>query len=54
MWKLRIIVALMSAVGAFAITSGAHAWGDMGHKTICEIAFNAVKAIAPGNHQSFG
>ena len=43
MWKLRIIVSLMSAVGASAVTSGAHAWGDMGHKTICEIAMAKVK-----------
>ena len=43
MRKLTVAVALLGAAYASTITTSAHAWGDMGHKVICEIAFARVK-----------
>ena len=37
--KLMVAVALLGV----AITTDAHAWGDTGHKIVCEIAFKTVK-----------
>ena len=39
MRKLSFIAALLSVLGV----SSAYAWGDEGHKTVCQIAFDKVK-----------
>ena len=41
--KLAGLFALLSAAYTSAITNNSYAWGDMGHKTICEIAMAKVK-----------
>ncbi len=43
MRKVTVAVALLGATCASAIATNAHAWGDMGHKTVCEIAMAKVK-----------
>lgn len=40
MRRLIVASALLCALG---VTSDAYAWGDIGHKIICEMAFNKVK-----------
>jgi len=41
MRKPTVAVALFGAICAF--TTEAFAWGDEGHKTVCQIAFDKVK-----------
>lgn len=43
MRKLTVAVALLCATCASATTTNAHAWGDLGHKVICEIALAKAK-----------
>jgi hypothetical protein len=45
MRKLPLAAALLVAL---AIATDAYAWGDEGHKVICQIAFDKVKGrLAP-------
>jgi len=43
MRKLAIASALLGITGAVATTTDAYAWGDEGHKTVCQIAIDKVK-----------
>ena len=43
MYKLAAAAAILGVSCASSITTNAYAWGDMGHKTVCQIAFDTVK-----------
>ena len=43
---MRRILAAFVAIVAFAWTSQALAWGDSGHRTVCEIAFRNLTSVA--------
>src|SRR4030095_2851324 len=42
----RLIVSLMLVVGAIGEPAPAWAWGDLGHKIVCQIAFQELSAKA--------
>jgi S1/P1 Nuclease len=42
----RLIVSLMLVVGAIGEPAPAWAWGDLGHKIVCQIAFQELNAKA--------
>jgi hypothetical protein len=44
MRKLTVPAAVFGAICASAFTTSAHAWGDEGHKVVCEIAISQVKS----------